>query len=81
MAERAVAREHGVEMTAHLKPFVGPARDRRLDQRRRVQRLAQGGDGLRAIRRHQRIDGAEHAVQPIAGAATQGLAPHLNGGA
>ena len=71
LAERAVAREHGVEMTARLQPLVGPASDRRLDQRRGVQCLAQGADGLRTIRRHQRIDRAEHAVQPIAGAAAQ----------
>ena len=68
-------------MAARLQPLVGPASDRRLDQRRRVQCLAQGADGLRAIRRHQRIDRAEHAVQPIAGVAAQGLAARLDGGA
>ena len=37
----------------------------------RSPRIAERADGLSAIGRDQRIDGAEHAVQPVAGAAAQ----------
>ena len=78
LPQRAVAREHGVEMAARFQPLVGPAGDRRLDQRRRVLPIAERGDALRAVGRHQRIDGAEHAVQAVACAAAQALAPFLD---
>ena len=74
LAQRAVAREHGIEVAALFQPLIGPARDGGFDQFRRAQRIAEGGDGLRAIGRDQRIDGAKHAVQPVAGAAAQTLA-------
>ena len=48
---------------------IGPAGDGGLDQRRRVLRFTKVGDGLRAVGRHQRIDRAEQALQPVAGAA------------
>src|SRR5271156_1275427 len=38
-------------------------------------------DGLRSVGRHQRIDRAEHAVHPIAGAAAQAFAAYLDSGA
>jgi hypothetical protein len=31
-------------VTARLQPLIGPARDGRLDQRRRTERIAEGGD-------------------------------------
>jgi len=74
LAQRAVAREQGIEVTALFQPLIGPARDGRLDQRGRAQRIAEGGDGLGALGRHQRIDGAKQAVQSVAGAAAQTLA-------
>lgn len=39
-----------------------------------VLRVTEGADGLSAAGRDQRIDGAEHAVQPVSGLATQALA-------
>jgi len=78
LAQRAVAREHGVEMAARFQPLVGPAGDCRLDRRRRVLRVAERSHALRAVGRHQRIDGAEHAVQPVARTAAQAFAPFLD---
>ena len=65
-------------MATRFQPLKGPAGDRRLDQRRRVLRVAERLDGLRAVGRHQRVNGAEHAVQAVAGAAAQDLAPLLD---
>jgi hypothetical protein len=62
LAQRAVAREHGVEVTALLQPFVGPARDGGLNQFWGAQSIAEDGDCLGAVGCHQRIDGAKHAV-------------------
>ena len=78
LAQRAVAREHGIEVTALFQPLVGPARDGRLDQRRRTQRIAEVCDGLPALGHDQRIDGAKQTVQPVAGAAAQTLALVFN---
>ena len=79
LAQRAVAREHGIEddralPAAHRPGTRWPPRS----TFRRAQRIAEGGDGLAAFGRHQRINGAEHAVQAVAGAAAQTLALIFN---
>ena len=61
-------------MAARFQPLVGPAGNGRLDQRRRVLRIAEHCDGLRALGRHQRVDGAEPPVQPVTRTAAQALA-------
>ena len=74
LAQRVVAREHGIEVTACLQPLISPAGNGGIDQCWRIQRLAEGGDCLRAVGRNQRIDGTEHTVQPVPGTAAQTLA-------
>ena len=71
LSQRAVAREHGIEVAALFQPLMGPARDGGIHQSRRIQRIAEGVECLRAIGRDQIIDGAEHAVQSVAGAAAR----------
>src|SRR4051812_45507452 len=74
LAQRAVAGQHGVEVAACFQPFVGPAGNGCLDQGRWVLLVTERIDALRAIGRDQRVDGAEHAVQPVARPAAAGLA-------
>ena len=74
LSQRAVAREHGIEVTTHFQPLIRPARDGGLHQSWRTQRIAESVECLRALGRDQFIDGAEHAVQSVAGATAKTLA-------
>jgi len=79
LAQRAVARLHGIEVAAGFEPFIGAARHRGFHKGRRAQRIAERIERLPAIGRNQLVDGAEHALQAVAGAALQGLALLLHG--
>ena len=78
LSQRAVAREHGIKVTALFQPLIRPARDGGLHQCWRTQHITKRFECLRAIGRDRFINGAEHAVQSIAGAAAKTLALVFN---
>src|SRR5271166_439941 len=80
LAQRAVTRQHGVEMAALLEALERAAGLGRLDQGGGVHRVAERPDGLFRIGHGQGVNAAEHAMQPVAGAPAHGLAALLDRG-
>lgn len=78
LAQRAVARQHGVEMPTLLQTLVGAAGLGRLNQGSGVHLVPEHADGLFRIGLGQGVNAAEHAMQPVAGASAHGLAALLD---
>jgi len=74
LPQRAVAREHGIEVTTLFQPLIRPARDGGLHQCWRTQRITEGVECLRAIGRDHSSMAPRYAVQSVAGAAAKTLA-------
>ncbi len=80
LAQRAVTRQHRIEMSSRFQPFKDAAGNGRLDQSGRVHRLSKGVDRLILVCRGQGIDAGEHLVQPVAGPPAHRLALLFDGG-
>ena len=78
LAQRAIARDHCIEMTAGLQPLVSTAGNCRLDQGGSVHHVAESTDRLLLVGFDQGVDAVEHTVQSVAGAAAQAFAAQLD---